>query len=229
MKVLAAAALAVVFSGSLQAQVMLSDSFDGEGTAGTSTLSYNAFANWDVIGNVDLVQDGNFSIDCDVKCVDLDGTPGPGSIRTKQAFNLMAGDTWTFAFSISGSQRSANADNIFLNALFGGSPVTGAFSGTGGFASNVIPGFGQNTAVGYSTTILGAAPFSTWSMTFEVQTAGTVQFELGTESFDNVGPLIDDVLITRRSTQVPEPTSAALLLLGLGSLGFTARRRSMRR
>jgi len=44
-------------------------------------------------------------------------------------------------------------------------------------------------------------------------------------SFDNVGALLDRVKITTQVSQVPEPASGALLLAGLGTIGFAARRR----
>jgi hypothetical protein len=225
MKMLATAALAVCVSVPLQAQVVLSDNFDAEAAPGTSVLNYSAFANWEVIGQVDLVQSGDFGITCSTKCVDLDGSSGPGRIRTRQAFNVLAGDTWTFAFSVSGSQRRPDLDNIFMTALFGGSPTIGAFTGTGGFSSVNIPGFGPLDSFTAINSIAGTSPFSTWSVSFQAQSAGTVKFELGTVSADNIGPLIDNVMISKVSAQVPEPSSAFMLLLGLGAVGLTARRR----
>jgi hypothetical protein len=42
-----------------------------------------------------------------------------------------------------------------------------------------------------------------------------------TPSADNVGPLLDNVLVS----QVPEPSSWMLMIAGFGLVGYSARRR----
>ncbi|MBS3960497.1 MAG: PEP-CTERM sorting domain-containing protein [Sandarakinorhabdus sp.] len=44
---------------------------------------------------------------------------------------------------------------------------------------------------------------------------------MGTTSNDNIGPILDNVLVT----QVPEPATWAMLIAGFGLVGFAMRRR----
>lgn len=228
MKQIASIALALGLLGaSADAQVMLDDTFAAESPAG-STLNYNAFTNWDVTGQVDLVRMPNgFGISCNIACVDLDGSSGPGSIRTKQSFALGAGERWTFAFYISGSQRSSAADDIGAAVRLSGGANTGNFTGTGGMSFLNVAGPSGFSAVTGNTSIAGFAPFSWWSISFDVFGAGSAQFELSTASGDNIGPIIDQVIISKSSPAVvPEPATLALVLLGLGAMA--ARHRGSR-
>jgi hypothetical protein len=47
-----------------------------------------------------------------------------------------------------------------------------------------------------------------------------MQIRFGTTSGDNVGPVLDNVLVS----QVPEPATWAMLIAGFGLVGFAARR-----
>jgi hypothetical protein len=225
MKRLPLVALAIALSAlPAQAQVMLSDDFNSE-SGGNSSLNYNGFVNWDVVGQVDLVGMPNgFGITCSGSCVDLDGSTGPGRLRSKSAFAVTAGERWTLAFAISGSQRSVANDNISAGFFLENSATGTNLTGTGGFAFAPFAGPFSGDVASVSN-IGGLTPFSVWSVSFDALTSGTVRFQIGTASADNVGPLIDNVVISKTAV-VPEPATMALLAVGLGALGVVARRRS---
>lgn len=65
-------------------------------------------------------------------------------------------------------------------------------------------------------------PFTQFSLLFTPSADGNYSFGfLTTTSNDNVGALLDNVSVTA----VPEPETYALMLAGLGLIGFSARRR----
>jgi|GEM_PF-2197169 len=80
------------------------------------------------------------------------------------------------------------------------------------------------------TSIAGNTPFSNWSRSFTAGQAGSLQYEIGTSSADNVGPVLDNVLIERFGAQtvVPEPSTWAMLAFGMSAMGGAARRRARR-
>ncbi|HPX88647.1 MAG TPA: PEPxxWA-CTERM sorting domain-containing protein [Methylophilaceae bacterium] len=64
-------------------------------------------------------------------------------------------------------------------------------------------------------------PFKTFSLIYTPTVTNTYSFGFTTNSNDNVGALLDNVSVTA----VPEPETYALMLAGLGLIGFSARRR----
>lgn len=224
-----AAALA---SSTANAQVLLQDNFNAE-NGGVGVLNYNPFTHWSVTGQVDLVANGQYGIGCNGLCVDLDGSAGPGKMTTKQAFSFGAGDRMRISFDISGNQRNSAEDNISLSILFGATPVR-----LPGYSSN-IPAIGNGILdpnfdifdITLSTGIFGNVPFSNWFFEFTALTAGSVQYAIGTSSFDQAGPILDNVTIERNvgaAVVTPEPSTWAMMSLGLGGMLAFARRRSRR-
>lgn len=215
-------AIAALSAASAQAQTttLLNDNFNSE-FGGLSKLNYTGFANWDVTGQVDLVKGGDYSITCGGSCIDLDGSSGPGALRTKIAYSFAAGDVMKISFDVGGSQRVSGAsDNFTFGMVFG--TVTN-IAGCSSVLLGCVSGSGIS-AFSSGSTINSAAVFSTRSLEFTAGTAGTVTYSFGTTSADNIGPLLDNVLITRTST-VPEPSTWALMIAGLGALGVAAKRR----
>lgn len=220
-----AAALA---SSPLSAQTVLNDNFNGE-NGGNTFLNYSSFANWTVGGQVDLVRDTDFGIRCfgnTGSCVDLDGSSGPGALIT-QYFAFNAGERVRFSAQISGNQRvTSQLDDVTFDLAFAGPVTIGNYTGTGGWAYTGY--FGASTAsvnIAPLFSLAGNDPFSLWSFEFDALTAGSVMFTVGTDSGDNVGPIIDNVQIDR-TTVTPEPSTWAMLAFGMGAVGFVSRRRA---
>ena len=217
---------AVLASGPLSAQTLLHDNFNAE-NGGASYLNYSSFANWTVVGQVDLVASGNFGISCSGgigSCVDLDGSSGPGYI-VSQYFAFNAGDRMKFSVNVSGNQRSLGTyDDVSLNMMFGAPVTVGSYLGTGGFASSgTLLGTTGSVSV-FADPLIGSAAFSIWTFEFQALTAGSVQYTLGTDSGDAIGPIVDDVQIDR-TTLAPEPSTWAMLAFGMGAVGVVSRRR----
>lgn len=70
-------------------------------------------------------------------------------------------------------------------------------------------------------TLTSGAGFTTYSLVFTPTTTQTYTLSFDDRGTDNQGALLDNVKVTA----VPEPGSLALVLAGLGVVGFAARRR----
>lgn len=212
----AVAALAV--AGSANAAVLFSDDFDAQPTA----LAVTSLSGWTVTGNVDVVEGGTYSIGCSGKCIDLDGTPGPGAILSNQ-INFVAGRAVTVSFDVSGNQRNGSLDNFLASVIF-----TPANSGTAWLNSGpadfteaaMLNMLGGTTFV---ESISGDRSFITYSYSFIANASGAFQLGFGTLSADNIGPVLDNVLVTQAA--VPEPATWAMLIVGFGLVGAASRRR----
>lgn len=217
----AVAVASLLMAGTANATINFSDNFDAESPPGVSVLNYNAFANWDVTGQVDLVSTPNpYGLNGSGNYVDLDGTAGPGAIISKQSFAFNAGDFVTWSFDLSGNQRDSNFDtfvfgldfdvagvaqNLTLNGVSYGDYAYGQFSHTIN-SILVAPNFGWTSAV----------------YTFTALNAGTAKMYFGTTSGDNIGTLVDNVSLT---AAVPEPATWLVMILGFGAAGAVLRRR----
>ena len=216
---------ALALSTAANSAVIFSDNFDSEAAPGLNVLNYGGYANWTVTaGSVDLVAQVNpYGIaNCTGKCVDLAGTPGPGAITSKPiAFS--AGNRVDVSFSLSGNQRTSATDSFTFSVAFAPANA-GTASGTSGPAAFIAPGWiDALNGTPYNEAIVGTTPFVTYSGWFIPVIAGTFQltFAGGGGGNANIGPILDNVLVT----QVPEPTTWAMLIAGFGLVGFAARRR----
>lgn len=230
MKKLALLGLAVaIASSTATAQTtVLSDNFNNE-NGGSSALNYNSFANWSVAGNVDLVKSGDFGIQCMSglgSCVDLQGSNnGPFGRLTSNDIAFGAGDRVRITFYLSGSQRSTATDEFGFGVAFSASSYIGNFTyfGGWGYSNNPLmyPGGGGPSAL---YQVAGAMPWTQFGFEFDASQGGTARYNLQSVGTDNIGPMLDNVLI-ERFTPVPEPTTWAMMIGGLSVIGMAARRR----
>jgi hypothetical protein len=227
------AALVVAMGAqSASAVELFFDNFNAEGGApSNTTLNYNSFANFTVEdGTVDLIGTPNvYGLTGDIKYVDLDGsTDDAGYLLTRDVFSFSAGDTITLNFVASGNQRAdifANGTSDDDDNLFGGfmftSPVLFSNVMLTGFTSFQTPTL---ELLGVRPLVGANDPYSTYSISFQADTAGSFRALVGTGSADSVGPLADNFQITA-SNVVPEPATWAMMIVGFGFAGAMLRRR----
>ncbi len=217
---------ALVAAGSAQAAtVLFSDGFEADTPRLAET---SALTNWTVTGNVDVVKSGTFGITCDGNCVDLDGTKGPGRI-TSAPVAFAAGQAVTISYDLSGSQRSAASDDFyfFVSFPFPYISATDISWSQPGAQIGSAPAFNEWSGQLFSADIAGNMPWTTFTFSFTPTSASTLQIGFFTTSADNVGPLVDNVLVTQALGAVPEPATWAMLIAGFGMVGFTMRRRRL--
>ncbi len=188
----------------------------------------SALAKWTVAGNVDLVAEINpFGItQCPGVCVDLDGTTGPGRI-TSIPIAFTAGQLLTLTFDVSGNQRNAGPDDFLFTVTFGQPTDITGFKGFGAIdMSQVTPGdyTGLLSLGTYGESLPGSRALRTYGLRWTPQNSGTMQLSFSTTSADNIGPILDNVLVAQTAV-IPEPASWAMLIAGFGLVGAAARRR----
>jgi hypothetical protein len=225
MRILLAASTALAFAASANAAVLFSDDFEAE-NGGVSALNYAGFSNWTVTGQVDLVATPDFGITCaggGGSCVDLDGSSGPGWI-TSPWIAYTAGAPVTINFDVSGSQRSTAIDSLGFRLDFApGLFSTSQPNSLPGGPPQVDGGLDGFLLVSKGRTVVGTDPWGSYFYTFNPTAAGTFQVSFLTGSDDNVGPLLDNVIVTQGV--IPEPATWAMLIAGFGLVGTAARRR----
>ena len=199
--ILAAALLAG--SAATQAGIVFSDNFNAE-TPGLSTTPSNFTL---VAGTVDVIGNGPSGPLFDLLpghgyYIDLDGSTFQGG-TLRRDLSLNAGVTYTASFDLAGSQRP-DISNI------------------------VTVGFGPASAMFIR---FSSDPFATFQLFFTPITTGTYALSFANGGGDNIGALLDNVLVTfptATSAAVSEPESVALMLAGLGIGGLVSRRRVQR-
>jgi PEP-CTERM motif len=180
-------------------------------------------ASMDVIGEVDAVVPVNgFGITATSTVIDLDGSSGPGAV-IKSGFNLVAGRSYTLSFVAGGAQRGSASDSLYVQLLSSTSGDLSILSSTGlfSFVGGSIVGLNEAFAAGRPVT--GSTPFTLSSFTLLANNNTSFGFKIGTNSGDNIGPLLDEVSLTRNA--VPEPSSWAMLIAGFGLVGAARRNR----
>jgi len=155
-------------------------------------------------GAVDLVGGALYGYLCvspaSGNCVDMDGTPGPGTISTGN-ITLTPG-TYLLSFDLLGSQRgNTTSTTVTLGSLFGETFVLTSTDDTSGVVSQLI-------TVGATTIV-------------------QLVFTSNDPSPSYNGALLDNVDLKSVSEAVPEPGTWGMLLAGVLMLaGFANRRRA---
>ncbi len=198
-----AAVAALTVTVPAHAAILLTDGFEAE----TPATPQSTLTNFNVTSpTIDIVETPGFGIFCSGgagKCLDLDGSPGLGGIITKGSWAFGAGDVFTLSFAASGNQRGPSA---FEDSFSAGFLIDGA------------------TEVNFDGPVLAFdAPFSTYTYNYAATGSGTLQAYIRARAAgtDNVGIVIDDVSLSA----VPEPATWAMMIVGFGVIGFSARRR----
>jgi hypothetical protein len=129
-------------------------------------------------------------------CVDLDGSSSNAGVLSRN-FDLQGGVLYTLSFDLAGSQRGSIDD---VEVRFG-------------------------SALLNIDDIASAAPNTTYTLDFTPAADGSFAVSFANAGGDNLGAILDNVAINGAVQVIPEPETYALMLLGLGALAQTVRRR----
>ncbi len=198
-----AAALLFTLSTGAGAAVLFSDNFDAD-TPGLNATP----AGWTISrGSVDTIGSGPNGSLFDFLpghgyYIDLDGTTNLAGLISTGPFSLNGGASYTLSFLLAGSQR--------------------------GDTNTVTWGIDYNADgvldVSQVTTLVSAVPFTPFSLVFVPLTStSSARIVFDHAGGDNSGLLLDNVVL---ADTIPEPQTYALLLAGMGLLGFIVRRRA---
>ena len=184
------------------AAILFSDNFDS--SLGVTTLNA-AVPGWTTTdGTVDYIKSGGYGITCvgaTGGCIDLDGSTGDSAspFETSSSFSYVAGRFYTLSFRLSGNQRIRASTDI-IDVEFG--PIS----------ETIGP-------------VSGADPFTLYTFSVFAMSSGSSTIRFANAGGDNVGAILDDVKLEetiKGGGEVPEPSSFALL--GLGVVGLAARK-----
>jgi hypothetical protein len=212
------------------AAVLFSDNFDGDAVKSTGWFSNQTVLNnfTATSGTVDVISSNNmFGLTGTGNFIDLDGSSHQGGVlQSLQDFSFKAGDLMTVDFDVGGNEREGT-DGLFGGFSFSGNANVADVT-TSGFSSFQMPGATQQL-MGFAQ-VASTAAFQHFQISFRAISDGSFSLLVGTDSNDNVGPLLESVTLTDGLALapvgiVPEPASWALMIVGFGGVGAILRRR----
>ncbi len=228
---IAAAAAATLAASGAHATVLASENFETYTPTDHGGLAYDLnFTGFNrgfhpTDGTVDLIGTPNaWGLTGQSNFIDLDGSTNDGAIFRSDVFTFKAGDTVTLSFTLAGNQRGGTDQWDFGFQTDGGNIDFNNITVSGPSISG-LPLSAVGPAIGAGQADLAYnSDWHTYSMSFKAGNAGAFTAYIGTTSADNVGPLVDDINLTKTGA-VPEPATWALMIGGFGLAGATLRRR----
>jgi len=186
------AAGAIALAAQANAITIFSDDFNGE-NGGVGVLNYTGFANWTVSdGAVDLIGNGYFDFyPGNGLYVDMDGSRNDAGKMTSSAINVAAGD-YVLSFMLGGNARGGQNDIVDVLVATG-------------WASQ-------------SYTLSPSDPLATYTLTFSVPSATSINLVFEGLGGDNVGAILDNVKLDSRQGQGVPDGGMSAMLLGMGLL-----------
>lgn len=209
----AALLCAGLVAGTANAATIINGSFEMGTDPGASfttlTAGSDAITGWQVGGfGVDYIG-GYWQASDGVRSVDLSGT-NAGSVW--QNFETEVGQTYTVQFDLSGNPDAGVATKIAVVSISGSLPEVKLYEVT---AANSRENMNWQT---YTYTFTAFA--STSTLTF------------ASADYSPYGPALDNVSILEdgggAGSTVPEPSTWAMLIIGFGLVGVSARKRVMK-
>jgi len=195
-KLLFAAVVAAAVTGSAHAALFFSDDFQSSTEGGNAIPSGWAVSN----GTVEVLGPSFFGGLCNgatgEKCVDLDGSTRDAGILSR-VFSLTAGNTYALSFDLAGNRRGAGTE-----------------TGTVSFGTSVL-----NFSLPAAQTA-----YVNLSLLFSPGSSGNYSLSFANDGGDNMGAILDNVVITVDQNAVPVPGTLALLAAGVLA-GLAAKRR----